>query len=122
MDLEGSAGSARMTTVQIYDARQNGVVTVEKVEKSDAEWKKLLTQKQYEITTKKGTEAQDTCTFDQIHEPGIFRCVRCDTDLFLSATKFESGTGWPSFYEPVSPLNVVEQPDRSLGRVRTEVL
>jgi len=111
-----------MTTVQIYDARQNGVVTVEKVEKSDAEWKKLLTQKQYEITTKKGTEAPGTCTFDQIHESGIFRCVCCDTDLFLSATKFESGTGWPSFYEPVSPLNVVEQPDRSLGRVRTEVL
>ncbi len=111
-----------MTTVQIYDTKQNKVLNVVRIEKSDAEWEKLLTQKQYEITTKKGTETPGTCTFDQIHEPGIFKCVRCDTDLFRSATKFESGTGWPSFYEPVSPLNVVEQPDRSLGMVRTEVL
>jgi len=111
-----------MTTLQIFDAKQNRVVSVERIEKSDAEWKKLLTQRQYEITTKKGTEAPGTCPFDDVHEPGIFRCVRCETDLFLGATKFESGTGWPSFYEPVSPLNVVEQPDRSLGMVRTEVL
>ena len=111
-----------MTTVQIYDTKQNKVLNVVRIEKSDAEWEELLTQKQYEITTTKGTEAPGTCTFDQIHEPGIFRCVRCDTDLFLSATKFESGTGWPSFYEPVSALNVVEQLDHSLGMVRTEVL
>jgi len=111
-----------MTTVQIYDIKQNKVLNVVRIEKSDAEWEKLLTQKQYEITTKKGTEAPGMCLFDAIHEPGIFRCVRCGTDLFRSTTKFESGTGWPSFYEPVSPLNVVEQPDRSLGMVRTEVL
>lgn len=111
-----------MTTVQIYDTKQNKVLNVVRIEKSDAEWEKMLTQKQYEITTKKGTEDPGTCTFDQIHEPGIFRCVRCDTDLFCSPTKFESGTGWPSFYEPVSPLNIVEQLDRSLGMMRTEVL
>jgi peptide-methionine (R)-S-oxide reductase len=111
-----------MTTVQIYDAKQNKVVTVERVERTDAEWKKLLTEEQYEITTKKGTEVPGTCTFDQVHEPGIFRCVRCDTDLFHSSTKFNSGTGWPSYYEPISPLNIVQQPDTSLGRVRTEVL
>ncbi|MFC1933442.1 peptide-methionine (R)-S-oxide reductase MsrB [Chloroflexota bacterium] len=97
-------------------------MTVDKIEKSDAEWKKLLTQRQYEITTKKGTEAPGTCLFDDAHEPGIFRCLRCGTDLFRSTNKFESGTGWPSFYEPVSPLNIVEQPDHSLGMVRTEVL
>ncbi len=111
-----------MTTVQIYDTKQNKVLNVVRIEKSDAEWEKLLTQKQYEITTKKGTETPGTCTFDQIHEWGIFRCVRCGTDLFHGSTKFESGTGWPSFYEPVSPLNVVEQPDHNLGMVRTEVL
>jgi peptide-methionine (R)-S-oxide reductase len=111
-----------MTTVQIYDARRKRVVTVEKIERSDAEWEKLLTKKQYEITTKKGTEAPGTCTFDQIHELGIFRCVRCDTDLFRSSTKFNSGTGWPSYYEPISRLNVVEQPDRSLGTVRIEIV
>ena len=95
---------------------------VEKIEKSDADWKKLLTEKQYEITTKKGTEAPGTCTFSTVHEPGNFQCVRCGTDLFRISTKFESETGWPSYYEPISPLNVVEQPDMSLGMVRTEVL
>lgn len=111
-----------MTGVRIYDAKQNKVVSLEKIEKSDEEWKKLLTKKQYEVTSKKGTEAPGSCTFDGVHEPGIFRCIRCDSDLFRSSTKFESGTGWPSFYEPISPLNVILQPDRSLGMVRTEVL
>jgi len=98
------------------------VVTVEKIEKSDADWKKLLTEKQYEITTKKETESPGTCPLNTVHEPGIFQCVRCGTDLFRSSTKFESGTGWPSYYEPISPLNVVEQPDMSLEMVRMEVL
>ena len=111
-----------MTIIQIFDTKHNGVLSVEKIQKPDAEWKKMLTTRQYEITTKKGTEAPGTCPFDEDHEPGIFQCVRCGTDLFRSSTKFESKTGWPSFYEPVSPLNVVEQLDRSLGMVRTEVL
>jgi peptide-methionine (R)-S-oxide reductase len=111
-----------MTAVRIYDAKQNRVVTVERVEKADAEWKKLLSAEQYEITTKKGTEVPGTCTFYQVREPGIFRCVRCGTDLFRSSTKFNSGTGWPSYYEPISPLNVAEQPDRGEGRVRTEII
>jgi len=111
-----------VATIQIYDVKQKKPVTVEKVEKPDSEWKKLLTKKQYEITTKKGTEAPGSCPFDNVHEKGIFQCVRCGTDLFSSSTKFESGTGWPSFYEPVSQLNIVEQLDRSLGMIRTEVL
>lgn len=111
-----------MTNIQIFDAKQNQVVTVEKIEKPDAEWEKMLTRAQYEITTKKGTETPGTCLFDEVHEPGVFRCVRCDTDLFHSSAKFDSGTGWPSYFEPVSLLNIVEQPDLSLGRVRTEVL
>ncbi len=111
-----------MTTVQIYDARQDKVIEVDKIEKSDAEWEKLLTKEQHEITTRKGTETPGTCLFGQVHEAGIFRCIRCDTDLFRSATKFDSGTGWPSYNEPVSQLNLAEQPDLSLGRVRTEVL
>lgn len=111
-----------MTNIKIYDAKLSKVIEVEKIEKTDADWKKLLTQKQYEITTKKGTEAPGTCPFNEIHEAGIFKCVRCSTDLFRSSTKFESGTGWPSFYQPVSPLNLVEQLDKSLGMIRTEVL
>jgi peptide-methionine (R)-S-oxide reductase len=111
-----------MTNIQIYDAKKDAVVTVEKIEKSDDAWKKLLTRQHYEITTKKGTERPGSCPFNEVHGPGVFRCVRCDTDLFNSQTKFESGTGWPSYYAPVSPLNVVEQTDTSLGMVRTEVL
>jgi len=120
--LEDFEGGIDITIIQNYDAKQNKVVTVDKIEKSDAEWKSLLTGKQYEITTRQGTEDPGTCTFEEVHEPGIFQCVRCGTDLFRNSTKFESGTGWPSYYEPISPLNVVEQPDMSLRRVRTEVL
>jgi len=112
----------KIKTVQIYNARQNKVAEVEKIEKSDADWKKLLTKKQYEITTRKRTESPGTCPFNTIHEPGIFQCVRCNTHLFRSSTKFESGTGWPSFYEPVSDLNIVEETDRSSGMIRIEVL
>ncbi len=111
-----------MTTVRIYDAAKDEVIEVDKIEKSDAEWEKLLTKEQHEITTRKGTETPGTCLFEQVHEAGVFRCIRCDTDLFRSATKFDSGTGWPSYNEPVSQLNLAEQPDLSLGRVRTEVL
>ena len=108
--------------IQIYDAKQDKVVTVDKIDKSDAEWKKLLTKKQYEITTQKGTESPGTCPFDEVHEPGIFECVRCGRGPCRSSTKFESGTGWPSYYEPISALNVTEQPDRTFGMFRTEVL
>ena len=111
-----------MTAVQIFDAKQNKILTLEKIEKSDDAWKDILTKKQYEITTRNGTESPGSCTFDGLHEPGVFRCVRCDTDLFHSSTKFESGTGWPSFFEPISPLNVIEHPDRSFGMMRIEIL
>ncbi|HEX7475146.1 MAG TPA: peptide-methionine (R)-S-oxide reductase MsrB [Dehalococcoidales bacterium] len=111
-----------MAKVQIYEAKSNSVVTVEKIARSDAEWKKLLPPKQYEITTRNGTEAPGSCPFNEVHGPGVFRCIRCGNDLFRSETKFESGTGWPSFFQPISPLNLVEQPDNSLGMIRTEVL
>jgi peptide-methionine (R)-S-oxide reductase len=111
-----------MTLIKIYDTKQDKVLDVERIEKSDAQWKSLLTPEQYEITTRKGTEDPGTCQYNRVHEPGLFKCVRCGTDLFRMTTKYESGTGWPSFYEPVSPLNIVTQPDHSLDRVRTEVL
>jgi peptide-methionine (R)-S-oxide reductase len=111
-----------MAKVRIYDAKKKRLVMVEVIDKTDAEWKKLLTAEQYEITTRQGTEAPGTCTLDHVHGPGIFRCVRCGTDLFHSSAKFNSGTGWPSYHEPISSLNVAVRPDRSLGRVRTEVV
>jgi peptide-methionine (R)-S-oxide reductase len=111
-----------MTAIKIYDAKLNRVVSTGRIERTNAEWKKLLTKEQYEITTGKGTESPGSRTFDEVHEVGIFKCVRCGTDLFRSTTKFEAGTGWPSFYEPISSLNVVEQIDSSQGKIRTEVL
>jgi peptide-methionine (R)-S-oxide reductase len=111
-----------MSTIQIFDVKENKVIAVDKIEKSEADWKKLLNKQQFEITTKKGTEPPFSREYREIHDPGIFRCVRCETDLFLYSTKFDSGTGWPSFYQPVSPLNTVTQPDNSFGQRRTEVL
>jgi peptide-methionine (R)-S-oxide reductase len=95
---------------------------VEKVHKTDSEWKKLLTPEQYEITTRMGTERPFTCIFDTIKEPGICRCVRCGNDLFGTSTKFDSGTGWPSYNEPVSDLNIRLEEDRNHGMHRIEVL
>ena len=111
-----------MGQIQIFDYRQNKIVSVEKISKTKAEWKKLLTPEQYKVTTEKGTEAPFTCTFDEIKEPGIFSCARCGTNLFANVVKFHSGTGWPSYYEPVSELNIRLEVDNSFGMQRTEVL
>ena len=111
-----------MSTARIYDAARDEELEMERVEKSDEEWRRLLSPEAWEITTRHGTEPPGSMPYDDVKGPGIFRCVRCGTDLFRYETKFESGTGWPSFYQPVSPLNVTEQEDRSLGMVRTEFL
>ncbi|MDD4858883.1 MAG: peptide-methionine (R)-S-oxide reductase MsrB [Dehalococcoidales bacterium] len=111
-----------MEKIEIFDSRQNKTITVEKVHKTDAEWQKLLTPEQFNVTAKKGTEAPGTCTFDEIKADGVYRCVRCGTDLFRNTTRFHSGTGWPSYYEPVSPLNIRQKEDTSYSMVRTEVL
>jgi peptide-methionine (R)-S-oxide reductase len=106
----------------IYDVKQDKEIEVEKIVKTDEEWRRILTRDQYRITTRKATETPGTCLFEEVHGEGIFRCVRCGTDLFRSKTKYDSGTGWPSYTEPVSYLNIEEQEDRSLGMIRTEVL
>jgi peptide-methionine (R)-S-oxide reductase len=108
--------------VKIFDSRQNKVLLVDKIRKTNAEWKQILAPEQYQVTTNKGTEQPFTCTFDNIKDSGIYRCVRCSTDLFKTATKFDSGTGWPSYYEPVSDFNITLEEDNSFGMRRTEVL
>lgn len=108
--------------IQIYDAQLNKIALVDRIIKSDEEWKKVSTPEQYEVTTKKGTEKPFTCIYEEIKEDGIYQCVRCGTDLFRASTKFESGTGWPSYYELVSELNVRYKEDNSYGMHRTEVL
>jgi peptide-methionine (R)-S-oxide reductase len=111
-----------METVRIFDKTRDKVIEIEKVRKTDAEWRQVLTSEQYDITTKKGTEHPFTCTFNTVKERGIYRCIRCGTDLFSSEVKFDSGTGWPSYNEPVSDLNIRLKEDNSHGMHRTEVL
>jgi peptide-methionine (R)-S-oxide reductase len=88
---------------------------------SDEDLKQRLTPEQYEVTQNKGTEAAFTGVYWDCHDEGMYRCVVCDAPLFDSETKYESGSGWPSFYRPVDEENVAEESDRSHGMTRTEV-
>ena len=94
----------------------------EKVLKSDQEWRQQLTPEQYEVLRHKGTERPFTGKYVHSKEDGIYRCGACGAELFGSDTKFDSGTGWPSFTEPANQANVTLQKDRSLFMTRTEVL
>ncbi len=94
----------------------------DKVVKSDAEWKKQLTPEQYHVTRKHGTERAFSGKYWDTKEPGLYRCICCGTPLFESATKFDSGTGWPSFWAPVGESAVALKEDRSFFMRRTEVL
>ena len=94
----------------------------DRVIKTEEEWKKLLTAEQFQVTRRKGTERAFTGAYWDNHAPGTYRCVCCELDLFSSADKFDSGTGWPSFTRPVAAENVATKPDRSLFTTRTEVL
>ena len=90
--------------------------------RSDEEWRRLLTPQQYEVTRRKGTEAPYSSPLDKQYARGTYLCVCCDLPLFSSKAKFNSRTGWPSFWAPVSKRNVREESDRSLAEVRTEVV
>jgi peptide-methionine (R)-S-oxide reductase len=93
-----------------------------KIIKSDEEWKNTLTPEQYHITREKGTERPFSGEYNNSKEKGIYRCVCCGAELFSSETKFESGTGWPSFWAPVNEENIKEETDNSLGMQRIELM
>lgn len=95
---------------------------VEKIKKSEKEWKSTLTPEQFRVARKKGTERAFTGEYWDNKEAGTYKCICCGTPLFSSETKFDSGTGWPSFWAPITNENVAEETDRSLFMVRTEVL
>jgi peptide-methionine (R)-S-oxide reductase len=101
---------------------QETIVMTNRVEKTDAEWRAQLTPEQYRITRQKGTETAGTCAALGNHKAGTFSCVCCGAALFSSGTKFESGTGWPSFFEPAPGALIIEHIDTSLGMRRTEVM
>ena len=100
--------------------KKEGLVRVEKLVLSDAEWKKRLSPQEFSVTRKAATEAAFTGRYWNNHDKGLYRCVCCENALFSSDTKFESGTGWPSFWEPIAKENVETAADNSFG-FRTEV-
>lgn len=93
----------------------------EKIVKSDEEWRKILTPEQYRVAREKGTEPPFTGALVHLKEDGVYHCVCCDAPLFRSSEKYDSGSGWPSFWEPVSADALVETADSSLSMVRTEI-
>jgi peptide-methionine (R)-S-oxide reductase len=108
--------------IAIFNVKTGVIDEVGPIIKSDDEWREQLTPEQFDVARKKGTEPAFAGKYHATKDQGIYRCVCCGTDLFLSEDKFDSGTGWPSFSVPVSELNVRMEIDRSHGMIRTEVL
>ena len=119
------SGPKRSSTVDIENfsaaGLSQGIVPLERIVKTDEEWRKQLSAASYGVTRQEGTERPFSGEYADNHADGLYRCICCDTALFDSRTKFESGTGWPSFWQPISRKNVNELADRSFGMVRTAV-
>jgi peptide-methionine (R)-S-oxide reductase len=122
-DESAPAGGIRQVSiVEFTDSGQRkGIIMTRKVVKSDADWRKQLTAEEYDVTRRAGTERAFTGKYWNNHDKGIYRCICCGNALFSSDTKFESGTGWPSFWQPIAQQNIETDTDRSLFMVRTEV-
>jgi peptide-methionine (R)-S-oxide reductase len=101
--------------------KSEGIVRVAKVVKTDAQWRAQLSPLSYRVTRQEGTEAPFSGEYAKNHADGIYRCICCDTALYDSKTKYESGTGWPSFWQPISASNVVKSSDSSLGMQRDAI-
>ena len=118
--------NTQVGTVEVRLQGENGLpgpkTNVARVVKTDAEWKKQLTADQYKIARAKGTEPAFCGTLYDQHKPGVYYCVCCGLPVFTSDAKFDSGTGWPSFFKPFAAENVVTHEDRTFGMVRTEIL
>ncbi|MDD3984502.1 MAG: peptide-methionine (R)-S-oxide reductase MsrB [Methanobacterium sp.] len=108
--------------VSIYFVKTGKIELVETIEKTDEKWKKILNTDSYNVARQKGTEFAFTGKYHNCHKDGIYQCICCGTDLFDSNTKFDSGTGWPSFWQPIAEENIKEHSDKSHGMLRTEAL
>jgi peptide-methionine (R)-S-oxide reductase len=118
-----AAGAPKMVTIIGFkdDGTRTTKQAVARVAKSEEEWRKQLSPAAFEVTRRAATERAFTGELLNIHDKGVFRCICCDNALFDSSTKFESGTGWPSFYQPIAKENILESVDMSLGMTRTAV-
>ncbi|HEY6837128.1 MAG TPA: peptide-methionine (R)-S-oxide reductase MsrB [Geobacteraceae bacterium] len=110
------------TELRVYSSARKGYIMTEKVMKTKDEWRKELTSEQYHVAREKGTEKPFANAYWNNHDKGIYQCVCCGLDLFSSAAKYESGTGWPSFWQPIAPENIRTAPDNTFFMRRTEVL
>jgi peptide-methionine (R)-S-oxide reductase len=121
--LADAASGGEMVSIENFapSGKSLGVVQVSKVVKADAEWRQLLSPESYDITRRAGTERAGTGQYAYNHADGLYRCICCDTALYDSKTKFESGTGWPSFWRPISEKNVVKASDHSLMMIRDAI-
>ena len=117
------AGPAAKVAIAIFsdDGRKLRIERLDKVVRTDAEWRRQLGPLSYDVARRAGTERPFTGPLLGEHRKGVFRCLCCDTALFDAATKFESGTGWPSFWQPIAPGNVAESRDLTFGMIRTAV-
>ncbi len=122
LGLPLGTAAAGIETIRVFSAEQEGYVMSEKVVKNNAEWKALLDPMQYHVLREEGTERAFTGKYNDHHEVGVYTCAGCGLDLFRSETKFESGTGWPSYFEPIDANNVELRKDRKFFTVRTEVV
>jgi len=123
MAAQKDAPSAKAPgTIRVYSVEAKGYVMSRKVVKTDEEWKKLLTPEQYRVTREAGTERAYENAYWDNHEKGVYKCVCCGLDLYSSEAKYESNTGWPSFWEPIAKENVYTKVDRGFFTTRTEIL
>jgi peptide-methionine (R)-S-oxide reductase len=118
--------TATPKTIKIVEfsntGERKGTIMADKVIKSEEEWKEQLSSEEYYVAREKGTERAFTGKYDKHYKDGIYKCIGCGTPLFSSDTKFDSGTGWPSFYQPLAKENIEEESDTAFGMRRVEVL
>lgn len=119
---EGPSGVSAAQKIRVYSVETKGYIMSGKVVKPESEWKRLLSPEEYHVAREKGTEPPFENRYWENKHKGVYRCVACGLDLFSSDTKYDSGTGWPSFWAPVAKENVLLREDNSLFTSRTEVV